>query len=61
MSESDSEFNFSISSDSDEDITFPDELYENLIFFLICHEPALFKISRKLTVVRDRDCPLNSP
>ena len=59
MSESDSEFNFSISSDSDEDISSPENLYENLIFYLICQEPSLFKCTRKFTGKKDRTIPLD--
>lgn len=59
MSESDSSFNFADFSSDDDDITFPDDLYENLIFYLICQEPEFLMVERKSTGKRDRSCPLN--
>ena len=54
MSESDSSSNFSISSISDNDIAYSELLNENLIFYLICQEPSLFKSTRKFCGVKER-------
>ena len=59
MSSSDSDLNFSVSCDSDSDSEYHEDLYENLIFHLICQEPSLFKMTRKSSGVKDRIFPLN--
>ena len=59
MSDSDSVSNFTISSDSDDDFVFPVDLYENMLFYLICQEPSSFKMTRKSTGRIDRDSPIS--
>ena len=59
MSDSDSVSNFTISSDSDDDLVFPVDLYENMLFYLICQEPSSFKMTRKSTGRIDRDSSIN--
>ena len=59
MSDSDSVSNFTISSDSDDAFVFPVDLYENMLFYLICQEPSSFKMTRKSTGRIDRDSPIS--
>ncbi len=59
MSESDSSLNFSDFSSSDDDSQFSDKLCDDLMFYLICQEPTLFKCERKFTGKKDRSIPLN--
>ena len=49
MSASNSSLKFSDLSSSDEDISFPDNLYENIMFYLIFQEPDIFKMDVKTT------------
>ena len=59
MSVSDSSLNLSFSSDSDDEFVFSEDLYENVLFYLICLEPSTFKLSRTFTGIKDRICSLN--
>ena len=59
MSLSDSDLNLSEFSNSDDENSFSPELYDDLMFYLICQEPDLFKLERKFTGVKDRSIPLD--
>ena len=59
MSASDSDLNFSEFSDSDDDSYFSENLHENIMFYLICQEPDLFKIPRKFSGIKNRQCPID--
>ena len=56
MSESDSSLNFSDFLSSDDETTLNDKLFENLMFYLICLEPDLLKVDRKISG-KSRDNP----
>ena len=59
MSASDSDLNFSDFSDSDDDSYFSENLHENIMFYLISQEPDLFKIPRKFSGIKNRQCPID--
>ena len=59
MSESDSSSNFSINSKYESECELLEDLYENLVFYLICLEPALVKSNKKVSGIKNRNIPLN--
>ena len=58
MSSSDSDLKISDFSSSDDDSDYSVDFYDNLIFYLICQEPSIFKVDRLFTGKKNRSCPL---
>ena len=61
MSESDSSLKLSFSCDSDDEFVFSEDLYENILFYLICQEPSTLLLPPKPAHTRDQAWRIPAP